>query len=90
MSKLLAPAEIEAITKAAYTGGKERSPQADVYKLLSHIEALNVQIDALLAHCPDGECETCSEIICPHKYAMHFHHDGCPACAEHEAEQEQS
>lgn len=53
------------------------------------INALHGKIDRLLAHCPDGECATCGEIICPHGGAMHFHHDGCPSCAEHdEAEQE--
>jgi hypothetical protein len=46
---------------------------------------MHAQIDALLAHCPDGECPTCASIVCPHKCDMHFHHDGCPACAEHEA-----
>jgi hypothetical protein len=40
------------------------------------------KLDALLAHCPDAECPTCSAIICPHKCELHFHHDGCPACAE--------
>lgn len=44
------------------------------------------KIDALLAHCPDGECPVCAKIICPYQCDMHFHHDGCPACAEHEGE----
>ncbi len=38
------------------------------------------QADALLAHCPVGECAICSQIICPHQDSMHFHHDGCPSC----------
>lgn len=42
-------------------------------------------VDRLLAHCPDGECPTCGEAVCPHSSGLHFHHDGCPACAEHEA-----
>jgi hypothetical protein len=45
------------------------------------------QIECFLAHCPDGECPTCSQIICPHGCELHFHHDGCPACAEHEGNQ---
>jgi hypothetical protein len=54
------------------------------------IDSLHGKIDRLLAHCPDGECATCGEIICPHGGAMHFHHDGCPSCSEHgEAEREQ-
>lgn len=41
-------------------------------------------IDALLNHCEDGECHVCSQIICPHGDGMHFHHDGCPSCAQDE------
>uniref|UniRef100_UPI002FC7A04C hypothetical protein n=1 Tax=Stutzerimonas kunmingensis TaxID=1211807 RepID=UPI002FC7A04C len=41
---------------------------------------LSTQVDALLAHCPDGECWECSRIICPEASPHHFHHDGCPAC----------
>lgn len=43
------------------------------------------KLDALLAHCGDGECGACGQIICPHGDSMHFHHDGCPSCAQHEA-----
>lgn len=43
-------------------------------------------IDALLNHCEDGECHVCSQIICPHANLMHFHHDGCPSCAQDEPE----
>lgn len=39
-------------------------------------------IDALLNHCEDGECHVCSQIICQHGDGMHFHHDGCPSCAQ--------
>ena len=41
----------------------------------------------LLNHCPDAECFECSKIVCPHGCEMHFHHDGCPACAMAESEQ---
>jgi hypothetical protein len=44
------------------------------------------QVHELLNHCPDAECDTCAGIICPHGDQMHFHHDGCPACAQHEDE----
>lgn len=47
-------------------------------------DAQNPTIDALLNHCNDGECHRCAEIICDHKDKMHFHHDGCPSCAQHE------
>jgi hypothetical protein len=60
---------------------KRRVIEADV-----RIRDLEAQVDALLAHCPDGECPTCATIVCPHKCDMHFHHDGCPACAEYEDE----
>ncbi len=40
------------------------------------------KLDALLNHCDDGECATCAQIICPHGDGMHFHHDGCPTCAQ--------
>jgi hypothetical protein len=43
---------------------------------------LEGQVNALLNHCPDAECDTCATIICPHKDRMHFHHDGCPSCAQ--------
>lgn len=46
------------------------------------IADLHVKLDKLLAHCPDGECLVCAAIICPHGEPRHFHHDGCPACAE--------
>lgn len=45
----------------------------------------DAQIQALLDHCLNPECHICGEIICPHKHWLHFHHDGCPACAEHDA-----
>lgn len=32
--------------------------------------------------CDDAaECDTCGEILCPYNEPLHFHHDGCPACA---------
>jgi hypothetical protein len=49
-------------------------------------DAQTKTIDALLNHCDDGECVTCGQIICPHGDGMHFHHDGCPACAQTEGE----
>ncbi len=32
--------------------------------------------------CPVGECVECSVRDCPHKCQLHYHHDGCGACAE--------
>lgn len=45
------------------------------------------RINELLAMCRDPECYTCGSIVCPHGEELHFHHEGCPACAEHEAAQ---
>lgn len=45
-------------------------------------KSMEPKMDALLNHCQEGECHVCSEIICQHDCGMHFHHDGCPACAE--------
>lgn len=56
-----------------------------ISRLQRDAERYCYQLDALLAHCPDPECGICAEIICPHKSAWHFHHDGCPACAEVDA-----
>lgn len=41
-------------------------------------------VDTLLASCPDGECGMCAVMICPFGDSFHFHHDGCPSCAEAE------
>lgn len=38
--------------------------------------------DELMAKCDDAECGDCAEICCPVGSRFHFHHDGCPACAE--------
>jgi hypothetical protein len=57
---------------------------ADAEALRVENERLRSQVDRLLDHCPDGECLTCGEIICPHGGTMHFHHDGCPSCAQYE------
>lgn len=38
--------------------------------------------DALLTQCPEETCEQCDAIFCLFGSGLHFHHDGCPACAE--------
>jgi hypothetical protein len=48
------------------------------------VEVYHEHVDALLNHCEDPECGECGVIICPHRDSFHFHHDGCPACAENE------
>jgi hypothetical protein len=49
-------------------------------KVAAERDRLSAMVDKLLAHCPDGECFTCGEAVCPHGEPLHFHHDGCPAC----------
>jgi len=31
--------------------------------------------------CPDYECSMCAIRDCPWHEPLHYHHDGCPACA---------
>lgn len=59
-------------------------PVKDVLGMLARIADDERKLDALLNHCGDPECMECAEIICPHKEPLHFHHDGCPACAQFE------
>jgi hypothetical protein len=58
-------------------------------KAEKEIERLKVIIGQLLNHCDKegGECSYCSQLICPHKDPMHFHHDGCPSCSCDEMEE---
>jgi rubrerythrin len=72
--------EIETWTKEAAT--MLRQQQAE-------IEALKETVDKLLNHCDDPECWECGKIICPYGGEMHFHHDGCPICAQMESQNEQ-
>lgn len=39
--------------------------------------------------CQDPECTTCAILLCPFAEPLHYHHDGCPACAYHEDNVEQ-
>ena len=52
----------------------------------NYIESQHDKIAKLLNHCPDPECWECGKIVCPYGGEMHFHHDGCPTCAEMEYE----
>jgi len=36
-----------------------------------------------------GECMECGERDCPYKEPLHYHHDGCPACAYYGIDEEQ-
>ncbi len=46
-------------------------------------DGLREMADKLINHCDKegGECSECSEIVCPDKCKLHFHHDGCPICS---------
>lgn len=39
-------------------------------------------VDGPPENCPANECCICAVIHCPHGEPLHYHHDGCPACAE--------
>jgi hypothetical protein len=53
-----------------------------ILDLCAEVRRLRESVDKLLAHCPDPECFTCGEAVCPHGEPLHFHHDGCPSCCE--------
>jgi hypothetical protein len=61
----------------------------EITDLKQQITRLEEICDALLNHCDkeNGECSVCATIVCPHKEPFHFHHDGCPACAQDKAKQ---
>lgn len=86
----------DATAKLNYQKGFEFGSSLTTYnkpameKLQAEISNLNDKIDKLLNHCPDPECWECGKIICPYGGEMHFHHDGCPTCAEMEYENDQN
>lgn len=61
-------------------------PDDQPYIVLHEAEYLRMVAlaDGLLNHCnkDGGECRVCGAICCPQKDPMHFHHDGCPSCAQ--------
>jgi hypothetical protein len=62
---------------------------SNIHKKLEAAKLQNqpdIVLDMLLELCPVGECAICARIICPHNDLFHFHHDGCPSCAEHEGD----
>lgn len=67
---------------------KDIKDTCDAAKQLRQVEkekqVMGIQLDHLLDHCKDSECEECSKIICPHQEPLHFHHDGCPSCVAFE------
>ena len=72
---------------------KDRYEVADPAILASHIPLWYAlarkdvaAADAFVNTCQldHGECYQCSRLCCPHQDEMHFHHDGCPSCAEDE------
>ncbi|MFD1121871.1 hypothetical protein ACFQ2T_05100 [Methylophilus flavus] len=77
-----------------YVGANEElkkttlQPTTDISEWKTKCEKLEAMVDKLLDHCPDGECLTCGSIVCPDEEPLHFHHDGCPACAQRQAHRE--
>jgi hypothetical protein len=66
-------------------GDRQRKLQ-DYDRVVAELARMRVIADALLNHCDKdgGECRVCSEICCPLKDPLHFHHDGCPSCCQAE------
>jgi hypothetical protein len=66
-------------------GERQRKLQ-DYDRVVAELARMRVIADALLNHCDKdgGECRVCSEICCPLKDPLHFHHDGCPSCCQAE------
>lgn len=67
----------------------ERQCRQDEQEFSAALAANNAgQAAAILARhpplesCPVGECWVCSVRECPNAEPLHFHHDGCPQCAE--------
>lgn len=60
------------------------SPDARLHLEIAEVlrTGTEAEADAALKRCPDGECMKCAMLVCPHGEPLHFHHDGCPACAE--------
>jgi hypothetical protein len=73
----------EAIPMVAKLCDENESLRNQLAECQKEVLRLSEIADALLNHCEkdNGECMTCSTIVCPHKEPLHFHHDGCPACA---------
>lgn len=55
--------------------------ECELAALKAELAEARHMVEQLVEHCPDLECSRCGEIICPHHEPLHFHHDGCPACA---------
>lgn len=55
--------------------------QQAVYDAQKALDLANTRLEEALSKCGDPECYTCSMIACPYGHFMHYHHDGCPACA---------
>lgn len=54
--------------------------QGDAYVSAKDYERALEQVQRLLNHCADAECDYCSAVICDRGDPCHFHHDGCPSC----------
>ena len=57
---------------------------AIIEMMVAELSRICTIADGLVNHCDKdgGECRVCSEICCPLKDPLHFHHDGCPSCSQ--------
>lgn len=58
--------------------------------LLALRDKFHSDSEELMKQCGDAECGECAKIMCPHGEILHFHHDGCPACAMAEPRKSES
>ena len=53
----------------------------EVHALQGGAVTLNEAQHTATADCPGSECMQCGARDCPYGEPLHYHHDGCPACA---------
>lgn len=60
--------------------------QAEFELAEATLEVKRTALEDLLQQCNNPECAVCGVLVCPYSDGMHYHHDGCPSCAEREGE----
>lgn len=58
-----------------------------LHRELNQLRSVVMDLRARTKYCPESdcasssvECITCGRADCPYGEALHYHHDGCPAC----------
>lgn len=73
---------------ASLEGLKAHSAECPDHPLMKKAKDLETEYfslkaikDELLGKCHNDECSECGKTACPFRCELHFHHDGCPVCA---------